>query len=162
MWMRNSLEKEHYTLRSSHSKGDRKMASKKLMDLMNDAISRELQVSIQYMWQHVRIYGMNAESVGGILKEFAITEMKHAEEIAERLDYLGGDPTTKPAPITIGKTPEEMLQLDKTAEEGAITLYKEIIKVAAAEDDVVTRKLFENILVDEEDHHNVFRGLLEK
>ena len=138
------------------------MASKKLMDMLNQAISMELQVSIQYMWQHVRIYGMHSESVGGVLKEVAITEMKHAEEIAERLDYLGGEPTTKPAPITVGKTPEEMLSIDKKAEEGAIAFYREIIKTASDEGDIVTRKLFEDILADEEDHHNTFSGLLEK
>ena len=122
----------------------------------------ELQVSIQYMWQHVRIYGMYSESIGGALKEIAIAEMKHAEEIAERLDYLGGEPTTKPAPITVGKTPEEMLEIDKKAEEGAIKFYKEIIKQAKEEGDIVTRTLFEGILGDEEDHHNVFSGFLEK
>ena len=138
------------------------MASKKLIDMLNQAISMELQVSIQYMWQHVRIYGMHSGSLGGILKEVAITEMKHAEEIAERIDYLGGEPTTKPAPITVGKTPEEMLSLDKKAEEGAIAFYREIIKTASDEGDIVTRKLFEDILADEEDHHNTFSGLLEK
>ena len=130
--------------------------------MLNKAISMELQVSIQYMWQHVRIYGMYSESIGGALKEIAIAEMKHAEEIAERLDYLGGEPTTKPAPITVGKTPEEMLEIDKKAEEGAIKFYKEIIKQAKEEGDIVTRTLFEGILGDEEDHHNVFSGFLEK
>ncbi len=138
------------------------MASKKLIDMLNQAISMELQVSIQYMWQHVRIYGMHSESVGGVLKDVAITEMKHAEVIAERVDYLGGEPTTKPAPITVGKTPEEMLSIDKKAEEGAIAFYREIIKTASDEGDIVTRKLFEDILADEEDHHNTFSGLLEK
>ena len=61
------------------------MASKQLMDKLNDAIAREIQVSVQYMWQHVMVKGLHAPSVGGIFKKFAITEMKHAEEIAERL-----------------------------------------------------------------------------
>ncbi|MFX1300193.1 MAG: bacterioferritin, partial [Promethearchaeota archaeon] len=74
----------------------------------------------------------------------------------------GGEPTTKPAPITVGKTPEEMLSIDKKAEEGAIAFYREIIKTASEEGDIVTRKLFEDILADEEDHHNTFSGLLEK
>ncbi len=138
------------------------MASKKLIDMLNQAISMELQVSIQYMWQHVRIYGMHSESVGGTLKEVAITEMKHAEEIAERVDYLGGEPTTKPDPITIGKTPREMFQIALSAEEGAIKLYRTIIKQADDEEDFVTRRLFEGILADEEDHHNVFLKHLKK
>jgi len=137
------------------------MASKELMGKLNDAIAGEIQVSVQYMWQHVMAKGMSGETVRGIFKKAAITEMKHAEEIAERLDYLGGVPTTKPTPIEIGKNAKEMLQLNKKAEEGAITLYKEIIALAEKEGDVVTAALFSDILADEEEHHNQFTSLLE-
>jgi bacterioferritin len=138
------------------------MASKQLLDLLNDAIAREIQVSIQYMWQHVMVRGINAESVGNVFKTIAITEMKHAEEIAERLDYLGGVPTTKPTQIDVGKSLKEMLQIDKVAEEGAIKLYKEIVALAAKENDIVTKRLFQKILADEEGHHNTFNTLLEE
>lgn len=138
------------------------MASKELLDRLNDAIAREIQVSIQYLWQHVTVRGVNAESVGGVFKKIAITEMKHAEAIAERLDYLGGTPTTKPTPITVGNNLKEMLSIDKKAEEEAIALYKEIIKLAEKEGDVVTKRLFESILTDEEEHHNQFSTLLEE
>jgi bacterioferritin len=134
--------------------------SKELNDKLNEAIANELQVSIQYMWQHVTVVGINAESVGGVFKKIAITEMKHAEAIGERLDYLGGTLTTKPSPIEIGKTLKEMLQLDKKAEENTIRLYKEIVALAAKENDIVTKKLFEEILSEEEDHHNQFSTLL--
>jgi bacterioferritin len=72
------------------------VASKNLLELMNRGIARELQVSIQYMWQHVMVTGIKGVVVEGIFKEIAITEMKHAEEIAERLSYLNGTPTVKP------------------------------------------------------------------
>jgi bacterioferritin len=137
------------------------MASKKLLDGLNEAISRELQVSVQYMWQHVMATGLNAEPVRDLFKSVAITEMKHAEEIAERLDYLGGRPTTKPKPITIGKTLMDMIKLDKKAEEDAIKLYRGIIGLAEKEKDYTTKRLFEKILAEEEDHHNEFSGLLE-
>jgi len=136
--------------------------SKELNDKLNEAIANELQVSIQYMWQHVAVAGINAESVGGVFKKIAITEMKHAEAIGERLDYLGGMLTTKPSPIEIGKTLKEMLQLDKKAEENAIRLYKEIVALAAKENDIVTKRLFEGILSEEEDHHNQFSTLLKE
>ena len=138
------------------------MASKKLMGMLNDAIARELQVSIQYMWQHVVIRGINSESVGGAIKKISIAEMKHAEKIAERLDYLGGVPTTKPTVIEVGNATKEMLTLDRQAEEDAIKLYKEIAFLAEKEGDIVTKKLFEDILTEEEDHHNTFVTLLEK
>jgi bacterioferritin len=138
------------------------MASKELIDMLNKAVSMELAVSIQYMWQHVKIYGFDHIPVADELKKVAIAEMVHAEEIAERVDYLGGEPTTQPASIVVGKTPQEMIEINKKAEEGAIVFYKEIIEKASEEKDYVTKRLFEGILADEEDHHNLFKGLLEK
>jgi bacterioferritin len=136
------------------------MASKKLLELMNKGIARELQVAIQYMWQHVLVTGLKSLLVEGVLKEIAITEMKHAEEIAERLAYLGGIPTIKPDPIVVGSDLEEMLRLDEKAEEEAIILYKTTIKVASDENDITTRRLFEKILAEEEEHIDTFSKLL--
>ena len=138
------------------------MASKKLMELLNRGIARELQVSTQYMWQHVLATGVESAAVEDIFREIAITEMKHAEAIAERLAYLGGTPTTKPNPIFVGGSLKEMLQRDVKAEEEAIALYKQTIKVADQEGDITTRRLFEEILGAEEDHHDTFTKLLEK
>jgi bacterioferritin len=138
------------------------MASKQLLDMLNTGIAREIQVSIQYMWQHVLWSGVKAFAVQGELKSIAVAEMKHAEAIAERLAYLGGTPTTKPDPIFVGESLKEMLQQDKKDEEGAITLYKQIIGLARSEGDVTTARLFEDILEDEEEHHDTFTSLLEE
>lgn len=139
------------------------MASKELMEMLNQAIAREIAVSIQYMWQHVTVKGMYAEAVGPVFRTTALTEMLHAEMIAERLDYLGGEPTTKPYTITVdGGDPVKMLKLDVKAEEEAISMYKDIIRLADKEGDITTRKLFEDVLRDEENHHNIFSNLLEK
>ena len=137
------------------------MVSKKLMELLDKGIARELQVSIQYMWQHILATGVESAAVENIFREIAITEMKHAEAIAERLTYLGGTPTTKPDPIFTGDTLKEMLQKDVKAEEEAIALYKQTIKVANEEGDITTRRLFEEILSHEEEHHDTFTRLLE-
>ena len=138
------------------------MASQKLIEMLNKGVSRELQVIVQYMWSHVRINTIAANTLGDVFKKTAIDEMKHAESIAERIDYLGGVPTTVPDPITMGKTPEEMIALAKKAEEEALVLYKATIKLAAEEGDFTTRHLFEDILEDEEEHHNIFTKLLKK
>jgi len=136
------------------------MASERLKELLNQAIARELQVSIQYMWQHVLAKGLCSPAVRDIFKKIAVTEMKHAEAIAERLDYLGGKPTTQPAPITVGETLEEMIRIDLKAEEEAIALYRQIIEQAVSENDYVTEDLFRSVLADEEEHHNEFQALL--
>ena len=137
------------------------MASKELLDMLNGAIARELQVSIQYMWQHVQWSGVKGFAVQNELEKIAITEMKHAEAIAERLFYLGGIPTTKPTEIFVGETLKEMIERDIKDEENAITLYKTIIEQARKEKDQTTELLFMNILKDEEEHHDTFTTLLE-
>jgi bacterioferritin len=135
--------------------------SPELLDMMNKAIARELQVSIQYIWQHVLWSGVKHYAVKDELKAIAIVEMKHAEDIAERLAYLGGEPTTKPEPIFVGKNLKEMIEQNIKDEEGAIQLYKQIVEKARQEGDVTTRKMFEKILEDEEDHHDTFTGWME-
>lgn len=140
-----------------------KKTNKKLLDMLNEAIAREVAVAIQYMWQHVTIKGMYAEAIGPTLRLIALQEMLHAELIAERLDYLGGTPTTKPSTVEVGGgVAEKMLKLDVKAEEEAIALYRDIIKLADKEGDTTTRKLFEQILGEEEGHHSIFTNLLEK
>ena len=152
-----------------------------LVDLLNRAIARELQVSIQYMFQHAigasqwpAVSGKTSAAKrakfvashalyflpGQTLKKVAITEMRHAEAIAERVILLGGEATTEPDPITIGKTAEEMLEMDREQESGAIELYGEIIGAAERKQDGVTLRLFQRILADEEAHHRVFSDLL--
>jgi bacterioferritin len=137
------------------------MASKKLLELMNKGIAREIQVSVQYMWQHVQWSGIPHYAIKDELKKTAIAEMKHAEEIAERLFYFGGVPTTKPEPIFVGKTLKEMLTRDMKDEEGAIKLYKQILALAQKENDPTTARIFRKILHDEEEHHDFFQGVLE-
>jgi bacterioferritin len=137
-------------------------ASSKLTDMLNKAIAREIQVSVQYMWQHVMAKGLESAEIADVFEDVAITEMKHAEKIAERLFYFDITPTTKPDPIKVGGTLKEMLEYDAKAEEEAIDLYKEIIKQASSEGDSTTRLLFEQILAEEEDHHDTFTTLLGK
>ena len=136
--------------------------SAKLREMLNNAIAREIQVSIQYMWQHVQVVGVKGIAVQDQFQKTAIAEMKHAEKIAERLWYLEGTPTTKPAPIKVGESLKEFLELDVKAEEEAITMYKEIIETAQKEGDVTTAFIFKEILEDEEEHHDLFTTMLEE
>lgn len=135
--------------------------SKELLELLNRAVARELAVSVQYMWHHVMAVGTKSPEIKDLLKEIAIEEMKHAEKVAERLHYLGGTPTTKPTEIRVGGTLEEMIRDNLKAEKEALTLYKQIIRAAEEDGDPTTRRLFEEILAEEEEHDNLFSRLLE-
>ncbi|HSW58014.1 MAG TPA: ferritin-like domain-containing protein [Dehalococcoidales bacterium] len=142
-------------------KGPVVKVSKELLDLLNQAIAREIQVAVQYMWQHVQWGGVKGFAIKNELRSTAIEEMKHAESIAERLFYLGGTPTTKPDPIFVGTTLKEMIEQDAKDEETAILLYQKILARARAENDETTQVLFREILADEEEHHDTFISLLE-
>ena len=134
--------------------------SNELKDMLNEAIARELSVSISYMWQHVSMTGVQGLAVKDEIKKISIVEMKHAETIAERLVYLGGKPTIKPTEIKVGETLIEMMRINAGQEAGAIELYRGIIAKAEEEGDTVTSNMFQEILADEEDHHNTFISLL--
>jgi bacterioferritin len=136
--------------------------SASLLEQLNQAVAREIQVAIQYMWQHVQWGGVKGFAVQSELKAISIAEMKHAEAIAERLYYLGGIPTTKPSPIFVGTTLKEMIKQDTKDEEGAIKLYQKIIEQAKKEGDETTYNLFKGILQAEEEHHDTFISLLEE
>ena len=138
------------------------MASGELLDMLNRAIARELQVSIQYMWQHVQRKGIEHYTVSEDFKKIAIVEMKHAEKISERLWYLGGKPTIQPSPIKVGDKLQEMIDFDIKAELEAINMYKEIMLLAEREGDLATKEMFEEIEAEEEEHHDFFTSLLEK
>ena len=135
-------------------------------DLLNMAVARELQVSIQYMLQHAKMEKLvrkviaenvlidktTYDTVGKFLKEFAIVEMKHAANIMERIYYLGGSATTKGNKPVIGNSLSEFAKLGAQAEEEALVLYRKIIKAAKEAGDRTTRQLFQKIYKEEEEH----------
>ncbi len=136
------------------------MASQKLLELLNKGIARELQVSIQYMWQSIQVTGINGEVTKDVFRKIALAEMKHAQQLAERIDCLDGIPTVKPGEIHVGDSLIEMLRDDEQNEEEAITLYKQAIQVAQKEGDYTTRRMLEEILAEEETHINTFGKMI--
>ena len=130
------------------------------MELLNKGIAREIRFSIQYLWQHVLAKGIEGAIVKNLFREIAIAEMKHAEALAERVDFLNGVPTTSHEPVHIGHSLDAVLKENVQAEEEAIRLYKEAIQVASKDGDFTTRRLLEEILSQEEEHLDTFSKLL--
>lgn len=136
------------------------MASKQLLDMLTKGIALELHVSMKYMWQHILVKGLEGAVVEKLFRDIAITEMQHAEDLAERLAFLNGLPPNKFDPVHPGVTLEEMLKEDEQAEEELVSLYKQAIQIASKEGDFATRRLLEAILADEENHLDKFSKLL--
>jgi len=136
------------------------------IDLLNRAIEREIAVSVQYILQHAKMEKLvrrtipenilldktTYDAVGKFLREISIQEMKHAASIMERIYYLGGQATTKSGKPTIGDSISEFGKFGVTAEEEALTLYRQIIEAAGKMGDWETRELFEKIYGEEEGH----------
>ena len=134
--------------------------SKKVIDLLNAARSRELTAITQYMGQHYELEDQDYGKLAKKLKEIAIQEMKHAEALAERILFLKGEPTTKPdGVIKKGQAIAEMLKTDMALETAAIKMYNDAAVVCAAEKDQISKQLFEKLLGEEEGHFNDFENI---
>src|SRR4030066_1544945 len=134
------------------------------ISMLNQSVSREIQVSLQYMLQHAKMEKLirkfipenylldktTYEAIGKFLREIAIEEMKHAAAAMERIYYLGGEATTKSDKGTIGNSLSEVGKLGVKAEEEALVLYRKIIEEAAKIGDWETREMFEDIYSAEE------------
>lgn len=134
---------------------------RKILDALNQDIALELAASIRYFWHYVIAKGVASPEIRDKLREISIVEMKHAERFAERLNYFGGVPTTQPGPIKMGKDLKTQIEIDLEAERKAIEQYKGHLKILDP-DDVVTRKLFEEIIKDEEEHEDLWMSVLGK
>ncbi len=135
-------------------------------EMLNHAVAREFQVSVQYMLQHAKMEKLirkkiaenilldktTYDAIGKFLREIAIEEMKHAADVMERIYYLGGEATTKAERVVVGNCLSEFARLGVKAEEEALTLYRQIIDAAGKLGDWETREMFENIYAAEEKH----------
>lgn len=137
-------------------------ASKALLDAMNEALSEELASIIQYLYHHIQARGLDSAAIGEVFKELSMIEMQHAYKLAERIDLLGGAPTTAVGPIRLGGDLKKMLEDNLNAEYESIEEYKRLVALAVQENDPVTRRLMEDILGDTEQHTDTLENLLEK
>ena len=133
--------------------------SQKVIDLLNEARSKELTAISQYMVQHYELEDSDYGKLASKFKEIAITEMKHAEKLAERILFLRGEPTSKPdASTKKGQQITEMLSTNIGLEAQAVKLYNEAAVICAGEKDQISKELFEELLGDEEGHLDYFEN----
>ena len=136
--------------------------SKKVIDLLNAARSRELSAITQYMAHHYELEDQDFGKLAKKMKEIGIQEMKHAEALADRILFLKGEPTTKPDAIAKkGQSIAEMLKTDLALESAAIKMYNDAAVVCAQEKDQISKQLFEKLLGEEEGHFNDFESIKE-
>ena len=140
------------------SKADRE----KIIKALNIDIGLEIGAIIQYIMHEVMAEGMESPAIMEKFEEISREEMKHLEKFADRVNYLGGVPNTKPNPVKVGGALKKMVQDDLDGEYTAIKTYKSQIKMFDEIGDTTTRLMVEEILTDEEDHADTWETVLQK
>jgi len=126
---------------------------KQIVSLLNDVLTAELTAVNQY-FLHARLcqhwgYGRLYERV----RKESIEEMKHADELIERILYLEGLPNLQRyGKVSVGQTVPEQFQLDLEVEYDAVKRLNAGIEVCRTAGDNGTRDLLERILQEEEAH----------
>jgi bacterioferritin len=141
-----------------------------VIKLLNEALATELVCVLRYKRHYFMASGINAESVAQEFAEHATEEQGHADQIAERIVQLGGEPDLAPSRMTARSHSEyieggsliDMIREDLVAERIAIDSYREMIDYIGS-DDPTTRRMMEVILATEEQHAddlvNLLKGL---
>ena len=139
------------------AKKSRQARRKAVITVLNKARGMELQAIHQYMNQHYSLDDMDYGELAANVKLVAIDEMRHAEEFAERIKELGGEPTTeKDGKIVAGQKVEAMFSFDADQEDDAIDAYNQFLLICQENGDSVSAKIFETIIEDEQAHFNYF------
>ena len=122
-----------------------------LLDVLNDVLSAELTAINQY-FLHAKMCGnWGYGKLHGHIRKESIDEMRHAEQITERILFFEGLPNYQWLyNVTVGETVDEQFKLDLALEYAAVERLHKGIQLAT--DDAGTRDLLERILVSEEEH----------
>ena len=125
----------------------------KLIDALNGLLADELSAINQYIVHAEMCSDWGYEKLHEHFEKRAIVEMRHAENLIERILFLGGTPVVSNLnEIHIGGEVPAQLENDRRAEMGAIAAYNDAIELAAQVKDYATRAVLQKILQDEDSH----------
>lgn len=140
-----------------------------VVKLLNEALATEIVCVLRYKRHYFMASGIHAEGVAAEFLEHANDEQGHADQIAQRIVQLQGEPNFNPEGLLMrshaeyveGNSLTEMIQEDLVAERIAIDSYREMITYFG-NDDPTSRRMLEEILAVEEEHADDLVSLLEK
>jgi bacterioferritin len=139
-----------------------------VLKLLNEALATEIVCTLRYRRHYFMADGVHAEAVKGEFLQHAQDEQMHADQIAQRITQLGGEPNFNPEGLATrshaeykeGRTLVEMIEEDLVAERVAIESYREMVNFIGGKDST-TRRLMEEILAKEEEHAEDLRSMRE-
>jgi bacterioferritin len=139
-----------------------------VIKVLNESLATEIVCVLRYRRHYFMATGIHAEGVAAEFLQHANEEQAHADQIAQRIVQLGGEPNFNPegllsrshAEYVEGDTLLDMIKEDLVAERIAIDSYREIIQYLD-NDDPTTRRMMEGILAMEEEHADDLVNLLD-
>ncbi len=142
---------------------------KRVLQVLNEALATEIVCVLRYKRHYYTASGLYSEPVAAEFLEHAAEEQQHADKLAQRIVQLGGEPDFDPDTLsTRSHTPYDasagliaMVTEDLVAERVAVASYTEIIQWLG-DKDPTTRRVFEDLLTQEEEHADDLRSLLER
>jgi bacterioferritin len=130
-----------------------------VINLCNEALATEMVCVLRYKRHYFMAQGIHADPVAQEFLQHANEEQMHADKLAERITQLGGAPDLDPAGLAANSHTEyiegesllDMVKEDLVAERIVVDIYREAIRFLG-DNDPTTRKIFEEILANEEEH----------
>jgi bacterioferritin len=140
---------------------------KKTIEILQAVLATEIVCVLRYTMHAVAATGISSEGVKAEFAQHAKEEAGHMNEVAERINQLGGKPDFNPAGLATRAASEygtaqslvEMIKENLIAERIAVDHYRELIRYFG-NDDPGTRTMLEGILIVEEEHANDMHDLL--
>lgn len=134
-----------------------KKSSMKSIELLNKAVADELLAIHQYMYFHFHCDDQGYDLLASLFKKTAIQEMMHVETLSERILFLKGDVEMKiVGQVKKIKDPKAMLKCAADMEDESAKEYNIWANECSANADSASKKIFEDLVHDEETHFDQF------
>ena len=128
------------------------ISRERLIELLNEDLSREYQAIIAYVVYSQVLKGAEYMNIAGELEKHAAQELSHALIISNQIDYLGGMPTVQPKLVRTSEKAKAMLQFDLESETETIRNYTQRIRQCDQLGEFAMAEHIREILMDEQDH----------
>ncbi len=119
---------------------------------LNEALREELTAINQYFIHAEMCHNWGYHAIGSYIRKQSIDEMKHAEQLIERILFLDGTPKMEYLELTVGGNVRAQIEADLKLEVNAVAMYNKAIRMSREADDDQSRELFTKLLKDEEEH----------
>ena len=135
-------------------------ARQALIDGLNEDLAAEYQAVIFYTVAAEMMAGANRPELKSLFQAEVQDEQGHAQLLAQKIIALGGEPTTEPAPVRLGSSNRERVELALEAEVDTISRYRQRIKQAEAVGETGLKIRLEDLVADETEHKEEMEMIL--